>query len=199
MKRKLFALLAALALLVTLAACAQDAPEPENTTPPASDTPNEPEARETPDESETPDEPETPDTPETPEAATPAEVDAALQEVFSQFLRLEYWTMTPEEFDAWLLEQGWTAQRYEDGHLVGYSTTVGGLPLGLDLTLCEDGSAYERLTLWRGLYTSGYARFADRAVPTAACSLTGILEYGSVTGYGKRFILQMRDEGDCSY
>ena len=49
------------------------------------------------------------------------------------------------------------------------------------------------------VYTSGYARFADRAVPTAACSLTGILEYGSVTGYGKRFILQMRDEGDCSY
>ena len=49
------------------------------------------------------------------------------------------------------------------------------------------------------VYTSDYARFADQTVPTGTCSLTGILEYGSVSGYGKRFILQMRDENDCSY
>lgn len=49
------------------------------------------------------------------------------------------------------------------------------------------------------VYTSDYARFADRAVPTAECSLTGILEFGSVPGYGKRYILQLRDESDCSY
>lgn len=49
------------------------------------------------------------------------------------------------------------------------------------------------------VYTSDYARFADQEVPTGSCSLTGIVEYGTVTGYGKRFILQMRDESDCSY
>lgn len=48
------------------------------------------------------------------------------------------------------------------------------------------------------VYTSSYARFAARQIPQERCTLTGLLEYGSVPGYGKRFILRMRDENDCS-
>lgn len=47
------------------------------------------------------------------------------------------------------------------------------------------------------VYTSAYARFAGSEVPQQPCSLTGILEYGTAGSYGKRFILQMRDENDC--
>lgn len=47
-------------------------------------------------------------------------------------------------------------------------------------------------------YTSDYARFATAEIPQGRCSLTGILEYGSVSGYGKLFILQLRDENDCA-
>lgn len=46
--------------------------------------------------------------------------------------------------------------------------------------------------------TSGYARFAGSEVPQQRCSLTGILEYGTAGSYGKRFILLMRDENDCT-
>ena len=49
------------------------------------------------------------------------------------------------------------------------------------------------------VYTSEYARFREEEIPQGKCSLTGILEYGTVSGYGKRFILQMRDENDCSH
>ena len=47
--------------------------------------------------------------------------------------------------------------------------------------------------------TSGYARFADREIPTEECSLTGVLEYGTAGSYGKLFILRMRDESDCTH
>ena len=49
------------------------------------------------------------------------------------------------------------------------------------------------------VYTSAYARFADREIPAGECSLTGVLEYGTAGSYGKQFILQMRDENDCTH
>lgn len=41
-------------------------------------------------------------------------------------------------------------------------------------------------------YVRSYARFADAEVPVGRCSLTGILQYD-----GTRYILKLRDEGDC--
>ncbi len=49
------------------------------------------------------------------------------------------------------------------------------------------------------VYTSAYARFSEQETPQETCSLTGILEYGTAGGYGKQFILQMRDENDCTH
>ena len=91
MKRKLFALLLALALLFTLAACAGDAPEAENPAPPVSETPDE-----TP---ETPDEPENPDEPEQP---------AALLGDLQSLLNVSFWELTGEELIAQLDPAVWT-------------------------------------------------------------------------------------------
>lgn len=49
------------------------------------------------------------------------------------------------------------------------------------------------------VYTSEYARFSEMEISPDRCSLTGVLEYGTVSGYGKLFMLQMRDENDCSH
>lgn len=117
MKRKRFALLLALSLLLTLAACASDAPQSENATPPVSDTPD----------VQTPD---TPDTPETPETLAWLPFDAAtLAAAFSQ---------TPEDFAA---AQGLTlAPSTVDGSLLAAPLDCGGQSWQLQLHAGEDGS-----------------------------------------------------------
>ncbi len=48
------------------------------------------------------------------------------------------------------------------------------------------------------VYTSDYADFAGREVPTESCTITAILQYGTVYGAsGEWFILKMRSENDC--
>lgn len=46
-------------------------------------------------------------------------------------------------------------------------------------------------------YVSGYADFADTAIPGGEVSLTGILQYGRVNDEGEMFIIKLRDESDC--
>ena len=47
-------------------------------------------------------------------------------------------------------------------------------------------------------YTSDYANYAAEEVPTAMCSITGILQRGKVSGVsGDSFILKMRSKDDC--
>lgn len=43
-------------------------------------------------------------------------------------------------------------------------------------------------------YVRIYSDFADNPIPTSRCSLTGILQSN-----GSRFMLKLRDEGDCSH
>lgn len=59
--------------------------------------------------------------------------------------------------------------------------------------LFEDGAG-NRLYI----YTSDYANYATEQVPTGVCYVTGILQYGSVSGAeGEWFILKMRSGDDC--
>lgn len=47
-------------------------------------------------------------------------------------------------------------------------------------------------------YTSDYADFADRALPASSVDITGILQYGEISGIpGSHYILKMRSEEDC--
>lgn len=48
------------------------------------------------------------------------------------------------------------------------------------------------------VYTSEYATFATAEVPTATCTITGILQYGKVSGVaGEWYCLKMRTKDDC--
>ena len=59
--------------------------------------------------------------------------------------------------------------------------------------LFEDGAGNRLYT-----YTSDYANFAAKVVPTEPCDITGVLQYGAVEGEpGEWFILKMRNEDDC--
>ena len=158
--RKMCAWFVAFALLFSLSACAaevtqQSDPQAE----PAQDGVQEPAAQSP---VETPEEEPDAAPAETPEVE-PAQPDTALQEVFAEFLALEFWQMTPEAFETYLLEQGWTAYRDEEGVLEGYLFQVAGQPLMLELQLREDGAACERLYLGRGLCTEGYAGLLESA------------------------------------
>lgn len=59
-------------------------------------------------------------------------------------------------------------------------------------------SGYKRFTDDAGnaifTYVRSYADFADREVPAGNCSLTGILQQD-----GARYLLKLRDEGDCAH
>ena len=47
-------------------------------------------------------------------------------------------------------------------------------------------------------YTSDYASFAAESLPTEMCDITGILQYGVISGEsGEWFILKMRSRDDC--
>lgn len=140
MKRKLLALLFALALLVTLAACAQDAPEAENPTPPVS---------------ETPDESDTPDTPEEPEQP------AALIGDFTELFDLPFWEMTAEELLAQLDPAVWsvfTAAPSLAGEEMLYHTgTAFGEPVLLQVATNDETGLVSALTFARIYYTAEVA------------------------------------------
>ena len=95
-----------------------------------------------------------------------------------------------------------------------FPALAGAVLLGLALYKMTSGTPAEQAVpqTWEGyrlfedaagrtiaVYTSAYARFADREIPAGECSLTGVLEYGTAGSYGKQFILQMRDENDCTH
>ena len=47
-------------------------------------------------------------------------------------------------------------------------------------------------------YTSQYADYADHTLPTADVDITGILQYGEISGIsGSHYIIKMRSEEDC--
>jgi hypothetical protein len=46
------------------------------------------------------------------------------------------------------------------------------------------------------VYTSQYADYAQKIIPSGKVSLTGILQYGKVEGQDY-YIVKMRDEKDC--
>lgn len=47
-------------------------------------------------------------------------------------------------------------------------------------------------------YTSEYADFADLALPATSVDITGILQYGEISGIsGSHYIIKMRSEEDC--
>ena len=136
MKRRLFALLPALALLVTLAACAQDPPEAENTTPPVSDTPDET--------------PETPDEPETPELSDDA---TALEAV----LALEPWGLTAEEAAA-LLDPALFAHIEQTNT---YTCILFGRRAALTLGVDAESGLVEALELCYTCYDTSPERFGE--------------------------------------
>ena len=47
------------------------------------------------------------------------------------------------------------------------------------------------------VYTSEYADYATRQIPTGEIAITGILQYGKVNGK-EYYMIKMRDEKDCS-
>ena len=47
------------------------------------------------------------------------------------------------------------------------------------------------------VYTSEYADYASRQIPTGEIAITGILQYGKVNGK-EYYMIKMRDEKDCS-
>lgn len=89
-----------------------------------------------------------------------------------------------------------------DRSLCGCPVTVA----GVSYTGSENGgvwSGYVRFEDADGnaVYTStsSYADFADNPIPAGKVSVTGILQFGTVSREeGEHFILKMRDEGDCS-
>ena len=71
------------------------------------------------------------------------------------------------------------------------------------LTATEQGiwSGYQIFTNDSGqniaVYTSEYADYAQKSLPSTSVSITGILQYGKVEGE-EYYIIKMRDEKDCN-
>jgi hypothetical protein len=71
------------------------------------------------------------------------------------------------------------------------------------LTATEQGiwNGYQIFTDDNGqniaVYTSEYADYAQKPLPSTSVSITGILQYGKVEGE-EYYIIKMRDEKDCN-
>lgn len=87
------------------------------------------------------------------------------------------------------------------------STSLCGCPVTVEGLTCmrtdsDQWSGYARFEDGDGgviyTYTSSYADFAEHSLPDGMVSVTGILQYGTVSReIGKQYILKMSDETDC--
>ncbi len=80
----------------------------------------------------------------------------------------------------------------------GTLVQIGGLRYDPDELGAATWAGYKRFTDASGAeiytYVRSYAGFADKEVPIMSCTLRGILQRDAT---GNRFILKLRDEGDC--